>query len=62
MHEAIEKLNKILAIKNDIKEVLLEKGIPVPSGTPYAAYSELIRDNLFAGEEENSPSEPDTSD
>lgn len=48
MSTIIEKLNEILAIKNNIKYAIRDKGIDIPDYTPFAEYPNYIR-NIQAG-------------
>ena len=48
MSTIIEKLNEILAIKNNIKYAIRDKGIDIPDYTPFAEYPNYIR-NISGG-------------
>ena len=48
MSTIIEKLNEILAIKNNIKYAIREKGIDIPDYTPFSEYPNYIR-NISGG-------------
>ena len=48
MSTIIEKLNEILAIKNNIKYAIRDKGINIPDYTPFAEYPKYIR-NISGG-------------
>lgn len=48
MSTIIEKLNEILAIKNNIKYAIRDKGVDIPDYAPFAEYPKYIR-NISGG-------------